>query len=190
MSINRVVVCGNLTRDGELRNTASGSSILTFGIAVNERMRNQSSGEWEDRPNYFDCVVFGSRAQGLQPYLTKGVKVVIEGKLRWSQWEKDGQRRSKVDIVVDGLDFASSRNSSGQASASQPSAAAYGANNAGYTANYGSSASTGATYSGSYGSYGASGSAQGTSVEASPSPSVVTPAVTPDSSVYDEDIPF
>jgi single-strand DNA-binding protein len=186
MSINRVVLCGNLTRDGELRNTASGSSILTFGIAVNERMRNQSSGEWEDRPNYFDCVIFGARAQALQPYMTKGVKVVIEGKLRWSQWEKDGQRRSKVDIVVDGLDFASSRNSSGQSGASQPSAAAYGANNTGYTPSYGSSASTGATYSGSYGSYGTSGNA----AEASPSASAVTPAVTPDSSVYDEDIPF
>jgi single-strand DNA-binding protein len=109
MSINRVIICGNLTRDGELRTTASGTNILNLGIAVNERYKNSATGEWEDRPNYFDCVMFGSRAESLAQYLTKGVKVVIDGKLRWSQWEKDGQKHNKVEIIVDNLDFASSK---------------------------------------------------------------------------------
>jgi single-strand DNA-binding protein len=104
MSINRVVLCGNLTRDAELRTTANGTNVLNLGIAVNERYRNAASGEWEDRPNYFDCVMFGARAQAISQYMTRGQKVIIEGKLRWSQWEKDGQKRSKVEVVVDDED--------------------------------------------------------------------------------------
>jgi single-strand DNA-binding protein len=115
MSVNRVTVCGNLTRDGELRETANGATILNLGIAVNERYKNSVSGEWEDRPNFFDCVMFGSRAASLAQYMVKGQKIVIDGKLRWSQWEKDGQKRSKVEIIVDELEFAGSRRESASA---------------------------------------------------------------------------
>lgn len=110
MSLNRVMVSGNLTRDPELRQTAGGMSVLGFGIAVNDRRKNSQTGEWEDYPNFLDCTVFGARADGLAKYLTKGSKVAIDGKLRWSQWERDGQKRSKVEIIVDSLDFMS-RNS-------------------------------------------------------------------------------
>ena len=113
MSINRVIISGNLTRDPELRNTAGGVSILGFGVAVNDRRRNAQTGEWEDYPNYIDCTMFGARAESLSRILTKGMKVSIEGKLRWSQWEKKdtGEKRSKIEVIVDELEFMSSRNS-------------------------------------------------------------------------------
>ena len=95
MSINKVLISGNLTRDPELRSTAGGVNILSFGVAVNDRRRN-ANGEWDDYPNYIDCTIFGVRAESLSRILTKGMKVAIEGKLRWSQWERDGQKRSKI----------------------------------------------------------------------------------------------
>ena len=112
MSINRVMISGNLTRDAEIRSTQSGMAILGFGVAVNDRRKNQQTGEWEDYPNFVDCTMFGTRGEKLQPYLTKGTKVAIEGKLRYSSWERDGQRRSKLEVIVDELEFMSSRNSS------------------------------------------------------------------------------
>ena len=114
MSINRVNISGNLTRDPELRAAGSGMQILRFGVAVNDRARNQQTGEWEDRPNFVDCVVFGNRADALSRLLSKGSKVAIEGKLRYSSWEtQDGQRRSKLEVVVDEVEFLSSRNQGG-----------------------------------------------------------------------------
>ena len=109
MSINRVAISGNLTRDAKLRTTQSGLSILDFGVAVNDRRKNQQTGEWEDCPNFVDCTVFGTRGEKLQPYLTKGSKVALEGKLRYRSWESGGQRRSKLDVIVDDLEFMSSR---------------------------------------------------------------------------------
>ena len=105
MSINKCFISGNLTRDPEMRATQSGTQILSFGVAVNDRRRNPQSGEWEDVPNFIDCVVFGNRANALQRFLTKGMKVAIEGKLRWSHWEKDGQKRSKIEVIVDEVEF-------------------------------------------------------------------------------------
>jgi len=113
MSINRVNISGNLTRDPELRATPNGQQVLTFGVAVNDRRRDQRTGEWEDVPNYVDCVVFGSRAEALSKYLSKGSKVAIEGKLRYSSWEtKDGQHRSKLEVSVDEIEFMSSKQTS------------------------------------------------------------------------------
>ena len=115
MSIYRVMISGNLTRDAELRTTPSGTAILSFGVAVNDRRRN-ANGEWEDYANFIDCTMFGRRAEALAQYLTKGVKVAIEGRLHYSSWEdrNSGQRRSKVDVTVDELEFMSSRNGGGQ----------------------------------------------------------------------------
>lgn len=110
MSINRVVISGNLTRDPELRATASGMPVLGFGVAVNDRRKNQQTGEWEDYPNFIDCTMFGARAESVSRFLSKGSKVAIEGKLRWSQWERDGQKRSKIEIIVDEIEFMTSRN--------------------------------------------------------------------------------
>lgn len=107
MSINRVSISGNLTRDPELRQTQGGMAILNIGVAVNDRRKNQQTGEWEDVPNFVDCVMFGSRAEKLAQYLAKGTKVAIDGKLRYSSWEKDGARRSKLEVVVEEIEFMS-----------------------------------------------------------------------------------
>ncbi|NTU88495.1 MAG: single-stranded DNA-binding protein [Actinobacteria bacterium] len=105
MSINKVLISGNLTRDPEMRSTANGMSVLGFGVAVNDRRKNPQTGDWEDYPNYIDCTMFGTRAESISRFLTKGTKVAIEGKLRWHQWEKDGQKRSKIDVIVDDIEF-------------------------------------------------------------------------------------
>ena len=124
MSINRVTISGNLTRDPELRATAGGTQVLSFGVAVNDRRRNPQNGEWEDYPNFVDCTMFGTRAEAVSRYLSKGSKVAIEGKLRYSSWERDGQRRSKLEVIVDEIEFLSrSQQGGGQGGYGQP---AYG----------------------------------------------------------------
>lgn len=164
MSINRVIISGNLTRDPELRQTQSGMAVLSFGVAVNDRRKNPSTGEWEDYPNFVDCTMFGARANSLANYLSKGTKVSIEGKLRWSQWERDGQKRSKLEVIVDELEFMSSRNSNGGA----PS--------------YGGDA---------YGAQGYAAPAPTYSAPApAPAPAPSAPVIDASSSVYDDDIPF
>ena len=115
MSINRAIVSGNLTRDPELRATPGGTQVLGFGVAVNDRRRNQQTGEWEDYPNFIDCTMFGNRAEALSRILRKGMKVAIEGKLRYSSWEdkNGGGRRSKVEIIPDEV-VLMSQNPNGQ----------------------------------------------------------------------------
>ena len=108
MSINKVTITGNLTRDPELRTANSGNSILNLGVAVNDRRKNQQTGEWEDCPNFIDCTMFGKRAESVSRYLSKGSKVAIAGRLHWHQWDaQDGTKRSKVDVIVDDLEFMS-----------------------------------------------------------------------------------
>ena len=114
MGINKVFLSGNLTRDPELRATASGTQVLEFGLAVNERVRNQQTDVWEERANFFSCIVFGRRAEALSRYLAKGAKVSIEGSLRYSSWERDGVKRSKVEVIVSELEFMSSAGLNGQ----------------------------------------------------------------------------
>ena len=105
MSINRVNLTGNLTRDPELRETKGGLAVLSMGLAVNDRRKN-SEGEWEDSPNFIDCTLFGSRASAVAKFLKKGHKVAVEGKLRWSAWETEGgAKRSKIEVIVDELEL-------------------------------------------------------------------------------------
>ena len=105
-NINRVSISGNLTRDSELRSANNGTAILNFSVAVNDRRKVGE--EWQDVPNYIDCVVFGPRAVSLHNLLKKGAKVAIDGKLRWSSWEtKEGSKRSKLEVVVDEMELMS-----------------------------------------------------------------------------------
>ena len=97
MSINVVVVSGNLTRNPEKRGSQD-NPILSFGIACNERRKNGD--EWVDVPQFFDCTIFGKRAIALSSILKKGMAVTVNGRLHYSAWEKDGSKRSKVDITV------------------------------------------------------------------------------------------
>lgn len=108
MSINQVSITGNLTRSPELRATQGGTAVLSFGIAVNDRRKN-ASGQWEDVPNFFECVTFGNRATALSDILTKGMKVAVAGKLHYSSWEKDGQKHSKVDIIANDVEIMQNR---------------------------------------------------------------------------------
>lgn len=93
MAINRVIITGHLTRDPELRTTVSGTPVMGFGIAINDRRKNQQTGEWEDYPNFVDCTVFGNRADALNKFLRKGMKVGHRGQ---APLEPVGARRSEA----------------------------------------------------------------------------------------------
>ena len=100
--INKVILTCRLTREPDVRRTASGMAVLTLGVAFNDRRKNQA-GEWEDVGNFADATLFGTRAEAIANYLHKGSRIAIEGKLRYSSWERDGQKRSKLEIMVDEL---------------------------------------------------------------------------------------
>lgn len=113
-SINRVILVGNLTRDAELRALPSGGSLLKMRLAVNERIKDQASGEWKDRPNYFDVTIFGPQAERYADWLPRGRQVAVDGKLRWREWEgQDGQKRSAVEVVADNVQFIGPREGGG-----------------------------------------------------------------------------
>lgn len=132
MSINKVMITGNLTRDPELRQTAAGFPVLGFGVAVNERAKNPQTGEYEDKPNFVDCTMFGKRAESVARFLGKGSKVAVEGRLRYSSWERDGQRRSKLEVVVDEIEFMSRQEQHAPAYGAQQPAQAYQAQRPAY----------------------------------------------------------
>ena len=103
MSINRVCISGNLTREPELRQTPAGADVLKFCVAVNESRKNKQSGEWEKYAHFIDCTMFGKRAGALHKYLHKGERVAIEGRLNYSSWtdKNNGAKRNKLDVIVD-----------------------------------------------------------------------------------------
>ena len=108
-NINRVVMTGNLTRDPELRNIPSGTSVCSLRIACNTR-RKDESGNWVDKPNYFDVTVWGAQGENCAQYLSKGRPVAIDGRLEWREWQdKDGNKRQSVDIIADSVQFLGSR---------------------------------------------------------------------------------
>ena len=108
-SINRVVLVGNLTRDPELKQPPSGSSVCSLRIAVNSR-RKDETGQWTDKPNYFSVSVFGNQAESCSQYLSKGRPVAIDGRLEWREWQaQDGSKRESVEIVAESVQFLGSR---------------------------------------------------------------------------------
>ena len=111
-NINRVVLTGNLTRDPELRSTASGMSVCSLRIASNTRRKNNSTGDWEDKPNYFDVTVWGAQGENCARFLAKGRPVAIDGRLEWREWEQDDTRRQAVGIIADAVQFLGSRGDS------------------------------------------------------------------------------
>lgn len=119
MAINRVIIEGNLTRDVEMRATTNGTAVAGFTVAVNEKRRNQQTGKLDDAPVFVKCSLFGIRAEKLSKYLLKGTKVTIDGKLRYSQWTKDDEKRHELSVIVDQLEFSGSRPAKGDAAAPQ-----------------------------------------------------------------------
>jgi single-strand DNA-binding protein len=109
-NINRVVLVGNLTRDPELRNTPSGMSVCSLRIAVNSRRKDNATGEWTEKPNYFDVTVWGNQGESCAQYLSKGRPVAIDGRLEWREWDaQDGTKRQAVEIIADSVQFLGSR---------------------------------------------------------------------------------
>ena len=114
--LNRVTVVGRLTRDPEVRYTSGGMPIVSIGLASNYRQKDQASGQWVEKPNFFDVVGFGERFEKLASNLEKGRRIGVDGSLRWSSWETDGQKRSKVEIIADNIQFLDSRGDGGGSS--------------------------------------------------------------------------
>ena len=108
-NINRVVLTGNLTRDPELRTTPSGTSVCSLRLACNTR-RKDASGDWVDKPNYFDITVWGAQGENCANYLSKGRPVAVDGRLEWREWDdQSGNKRQAVDIIADSVQFLGSR---------------------------------------------------------------------------------
>ncbi len=106
-SFNKVILMGNLTRDPEVRMTANNTAICKFGIAVNRRFKDGTTGEWKEEPTFVDVTIFGARAEPFAKYHTKGKACFIEGELRLDTWEdkNGGGKRSKLYVVANQWEF-------------------------------------------------------------------------------------
>ena len=120
--MNSVILIGNLTRDPELRSStgANQNAVCRFTVAVNDRMRNQQTGEWEDRPSFIPVVVFGRQAENCDKYLAKGRKVAVQGRIQTGSYvNKDGNKVYTTDVIASNVEFLSSRNEGGYAQSQQ-----------------------------------------------------------------------
>ena len=109
-SINRVTLVGNLTRDPELRHTPSGTAVCKLRIAVNTRQKDGTTGEWGEKPNYFDVTVWGGQGESCAQYLSRGRQIGVDGRLDWREWEaQDGTKRQAVEIIADAVQFLGPR---------------------------------------------------------------------------------
>ena len=109
MSVNTAALSGRLVENATLRSTKGGTMVLNFTVAVTERVRG-ADGNYEDRPSYIDCAVFGARAEAISRYLTKGALAMVQGHLRQLVYtDRQGQRRSKVEVMVEEIDWRTRR---------------------------------------------------------------------------------
>ena len=110
VNLNRVCITGNLTRDPELRTTSGGTSVCSLRVAVNTRRKDGQTGEWTEKPNYFDVTVWGVQGENCAQYLSKGRPVAVDGRLEWREWQDNqGNKRQSVDIIADSVQFLGSR---------------------------------------------------------------------------------
>jgi single-strand DNA-binding protein len=108
-NLNHVVLTGNLTSDPELRSLPSGSSVCKLRVAVNARRKDGTTGEWVDKPNYFDVTVWGAQGENVARFLTRGRPIGVQGRLDWREWEaNDGSKRQAVEIIADHVQFLGS----------------------------------------------------------------------------------
>ena len=116
-NVNTYICTGNLTRDPELRATPSGTSVAKLRIAVNSRRKDGQTGEWVDKPNFFDVTVWGKSGENAAKYLSKGRLVLVKGRLDWQSWEKDGQTRQRVEIIAEHVNYLPSGKGDGNGEA-------------------------------------------------------------------------
>ena len=122
-SLNQVTLMGNLTRDPELRTTPSGQNVVSFSLALNRSYKNQND-EWQEVTDYVDIVAWGSLAERVAQYLSRGRRCLVQGRLQSRNWEQEGQKRSKVEVLANDVTFLDSRGTTSDgddmASVSQP----------------------------------------------------------------------
>lgn len=114
--INQVVICGRLTRDSELKFTTGGTAVARASVAVN-RYAGQNK---DDEVSFFDVIIWGKQAEGLNQYLTKGKQVVISGELKQERWEKEGQKQSRVEIVARSIQLVGSKDEKSEPKKEEP----------------------------------------------------------------------
>ncbi|MCP4250792.1 MAG: single-stranded DNA-binding protein [bacterium] len=132
---NRVILAGNLTRDPEMSYTPNNTAICKFGMAINRNWKDQQ-GEKHDETCFVDCTAFGRRGETLNQYMSKGRPILVEGRLQFSQWtSQEGQKRSKLEVVVENFQFLGGRrdDAQGQSAPPPPAAAAQGTGTGGYS---------------------------------------------------------
>ena len=110
-SFNKVILMGNLTRDPELRYTASNMAVCKVGMAVNRRVKDEQTDQWREEPTFVDVTIFGKRGEAFEKFHKKGASAFIDGELRFDQWEdrESGQKRSKLEVIVDDWNFVGGR---------------------------------------------------------------------------------
>jgi single-strand DNA-binding protein len=119
-NINRVVVAGNLTRDPELRQLPSGTSVCKLRVAVNTRIKDRETQQWTDKPNYFDVTVWGAQGESCSRYLQKGSGILVDGRLEWREWDaQDGSKRQSVEIIAENTQFTGGREAAASAGDSE-----------------------------------------------------------------------
>lgn len=111
-SFNKVILLGNVTRDPELRYISSGTAVTDIGLAVNDRRKN-AQGEWIEETTFVDVTLWGRTAEVAGEYVSKGSPLLIEGRLKLDQWEKDGKKNSKLRVVCDRMQLLGARGGEG-----------------------------------------------------------------------------
>lgn len=115
MNINKVLICGNLTRDPELKAIPSGTHVATFGVATN-RVYKDAKGMRQEQSDFHNIVVWGKQAENCAQYLKKGQTVFVEGRLQTRSWDKDGQKQYRTEIIADSVQFGPKAGAAGPSS--------------------------------------------------------------------------
>ncbi len=110
-NLNKVLLIGRLTRDPESRSLPSGNSVVSFGLATNRTYTKRDSGEKVEETTFVDVEAWGRTGETIARYMKKGRQIFVEGRLKFDQWERDGQRRSKLSVVCDTFQFIDSQSS-------------------------------------------------------------------------------
>jgi single-strand DNA-binding protein len=120
-SFNRVILLGNLTRDPAMKHLPSQTVVTEFGVACNRKFRT-GAGEDREEVTYVDCTAFGKQGELINEHFQKGKPILLEGRLKFDQWEaKDGTKRSKLTVVVEGFQFVGGREQQDQGDDAPPS---------------------------------------------------------------------